>query len=117
MASTNLVYTLLHWLISAVALMITAYLVKGFSVRSFTAALVAAVVIGIANILIWPVLIFLTLPLNVLTLGFFTFVVNGMVLKICAGVLPGFEIKTWGAAIFGAIILAVVGMALHSFLV
>jgi putative membrane protein len=112
-----MIYYLIHWFVSALALMTTAYLVRGFQVDSFLAALMAAIVIGIANVFIWPVLIFLTLPLNVLTLGLFTFVVNGIVLKICAAAMPGFSIKSWGSAIFGAIILSVVGMLLHSILI
>lgn len=117
MESNGFFYTLLHWAVSALALMMTAYLVRGFKVKSFTSALMAAVVIGMANVLIWPVLIFLTLPINVLTLGLFTFVVNGIVLRVCAAVLSGFEIDSWGAAIFGAIILSVSGTILHYVLI
>ena len=105
--------SIIHLVVSALSLMLTAYLVPGFKVAGFTSALITAVVIGIANVVIWPILIFLTLPLNILTLGLFTFVVNGALLKICAAVLPGFEIKSWGAAIFGAVVLAVVSMGLH----
>lgn len=107
------IFALIHWAISALALMFTAYIVRGFKVRNFFYAFLAAVVIGLANTLLWPALMFLTLPLNVLTLGLFTFVVNGMVLKICAAILPGFEISTWTAAIFGAILLALTSMSLH----
>jgi putative membrane protein len=110
-------YMLLHWIVSALSLMLTAYLVKGFEVKSFGSALITAVVIGLANVLIWPFLMFLTLPINILTLGLFTFVVNGMVLKICAAVLPGFRITSWAAAIFGAIVLSLVGAGLHYVLV
>lgn len=117
MEPTGFFYTLLHWAVSALSLMVTAYLVRGFKVKSFGSALAAAFVIGIANVLIWPILIFLTLPLNVLTLGLFTFVVNGMVLRICAVVLPGFAVESWGAAIFGAIILSLTGTLLHYLLV
>jgi putative membrane protein len=113
----GLTFTLLHWFVAALALMITAYLVKGFKVKSFVAALITAVVIGIANAIIWPILIFLTLPINILTLGLFTFVVNGAVLKICAAFVPGFEIDSWFSAIIGAIILALVSMGLHYVLV
>jgi putative membrane protein len=104
----------LHWVVSAFSLLLTAYLIRGFQVGSFTYALLAAVVIGFANVIIRPVLLFLTLPINILTLGLFTFVVNGAVLKICASILPGFEIQTWGAAILGAIILTIVSWILHS---
>jgi len=109
----SLILALLHLVVSAFALMITAFIMRGFEVKSFFTALIASVVIGVANAVIWPILIFLTLPINVLTLGLFTFVVNGMVLKICAAVIPGFQIKTWFAAIVGAIILSVVGTGMH----
>jgi putative membrane protein len=113
----TLFYSLVHWAVSALALMFTAYLVKGFKVKSFFAALIAAIVIGFANAVIWPVLMFLTLPINILTLGLFTFVVNGAVLKICAAFLPGFEIDSWLSAIFGSIVLSLVSMGLHYILV
>lgn len=106
-------YQVLHWILSAFALLMTAYFVRGFEVKGFFSAMLAGIVIGIANVFIWPVLIFLTLPINVLTLGLFTFVVNGMVLKICAALLPGFRINSWGAAIFGSIILTVINTLLH----
>jgi putative membrane protein len=102
-----------HWLFSAVAVLITAQIVPGFRVDGFASALAAAVVIGIANVLIWPILIILTLPINILTLGLFTFVVNGAVLKIAAALISGFTIEGWWAAIFGAIILTVVRTVLH----
>ncbi len=117
MTSNSFLFSLLHWAVSAISLMLTAYLVRGFKVTNFGAALVAALVIGLANVFLWPLLIFLTLPINVLTLGLFTFVVNGMVLKICAAVLPGFEITSWLAAIFGAIILSIVSYGMHYILV
>ncbi len=110
-------YTLVHWVISAAALLLTAYLVRGFKVKNFSSAMLASVVIGCANVLIWPILMFLTFPLNILTLGLFTFVVNGMVLRICAALLPGFEINSWMAAVFGAVVLSLVGTGLHYFLI
>ncbi len=106
-------YSLLHWSVSAIALMVTAYIMPGIQVGSFFSALITAAVIGLANILIWPVLMFLTLPLNIITLGLFTFVVNGAVLKICAAILPNFKIKNWGSAIFGSILLSIVSAGLH----
>jgi putative membrane protein len=102
-----------HWLFSAAAVLITAQIVPGFRVEGFASALAAAVVIGLANLLIWPVLFVLTLPFNILTFGLFTFVVNGAVLKIAAAFISGFAIEGWWAAIFGAIILTIVRTALH----
>ena len=116
-ATNDALFILLHWMVSAVALLATAYVIPGFKVKSFGSALWAAVVIGLANLLIRPFLLFLTLPLNILTLGLFTLVVNGMVLKICAALLSGFEISTWTAAIVGALVLSLIGTGLHYVLV
>ncbi len=77
----------------------------------------AAIAIGFANAILWPILFVLTLPINILTLGLFTFVVNGAVLKICAAVLPGFRINTWGAAILGSIVLSLVSVFFHFILI
>jgi putative membrane protein len=117
MHSDGFLFMALHWAVSAVALLLTAYLVRGFTVKNFVAALLAAVVIGLANTFIWPLLMFLTLPINILTLGLFTFIVNAAVLRIAAMVLPGFSIDSWLSAIFGSIILSLVGTGLHYFLV
>lgn len=103
----------LHWIVSAVALMVTAYIVPGFKVKDFAAALVAAVVIGMTNILIGSVLMAVTLPLYYLTFGLFSIVVNAIVLKISAALLKGFDISSWMSAFVGALILAVVDMGLH----
>ena len=113
----HIVYYLLHWVVSAGALLITSYVVPGFKVRNFKGALIACVIIGLANVFIRPLLLFLTLPLNILTLGLFTFVVNAVILRICAGVLRDFDIRGWGSAIIGAVVLAFVGAGLHFFLV
>src|SRR4051812_4416307 len=113
----NLLYLLIHWVISAAALLITSYVVPGFKVRNFKGALIACVIIGLANVFIRPLLLFLTLPLNILTLGLFTFVVNAIILRLCAGLLRDFDIKGWFSAIMGAVVLAFVGAGLHFFLV
>src|SRR3954453_862449 len=111
--AASLFYPILHWFVSALALLCTAYFVEGFKVKDFKSALLASLVIGVANILVRPILLLLTLPLNLLTLGLFTFVVNGIVLKLCSKAVPGFNIKDWSSAIFGALILAIVGTLLH----
>jgi putative membrane protein len=117
MDPNSFTYLILHWVVSALALMCTAYFIKGFKVDSFGSALIAAAAIGFANVIIWPILIVLTLPLNVLTLGLFTFVINGAVLKICAAILKGFTIDSWTAAILGSIVLSLISMGFHYLLV
>lgn len=105
----------LRWLLSGIAVLLTSKLVSGFQIRGFVIACVAAIVIGLANTLLWPILIFLTLPINLLTLGLFTFVVNGAILKISAALVPGFRIDTWWTAIVASIVLSIIGMILHFF--
>ena len=100
---------LIHWLMASVALMLTAYFVPGFHVDGFGAALIASVVIGLVNIFVWPVLTILTLPLTIFTFGFFLLIVNGLALKIAAALTPGFSIDGFLPAVFGSIILSVIG--------
>lgn len=104
---------IVKWLISGLAVFLTSKIVRGFEIRGFFTALFASLIIGIGNVIIWPVLIFLTLPINILTLGLFTFVVNGAILKIAAAVMPGFELKSWWSAILGSIVLTLVGLVLN----
>jgi putative membrane protein len=105
---------LLTWLINSVSLLIIAYLLKGFYVESFSAALVAALVLGVINTFIRPIFIILTLPINILTLGLFTFVVNALMLKIMSSLVSGIEIDGWGAAILAAILLSIISGLLNS---
>jgi putative membrane protein len=111
--SHSLFYYLIYWAISACGILLTAKLIPGFKVKGFWAAVFAALAIGLVNTFIWPVLIFLTLPINLLTLGLFTFVINGAVIKIAAAVLSGFEVKSWWSAIFGAIAFSIINTILH----
>jgi len=106
----------IQWILSAVALTVTAWVVPGFKLKDFSSALIAAIVVGLANIFIRPFLLFLAIPFNILTLGLFTFVVNAAVLKLCAAMLRGFEITSWFSAIFGAVILAIVSSVMTYFL-
>lgn len=114
---TSSSHFVLSWLVSGLAVLLTSKLVSGFQIQGFFTACIAALLIGLANAVLWPILIFLTLPINLLTLGLFTFVVNGAILKICAAVLPGFELDSWLSAIFGSIVLSIVSLLLHYFLV
>jgi putative membrane protein len=109
----SLLFAGIHWLVSGLALLITSYVVPGFRVKDFGSALIAAAIIGLISALIRPLLIFLTLPIDIITLGLFTFVVDGIVLKMAAFFLRGFQLSGWFAAIFGAVILSLVGGFLH----
>jgi len=108
---------LAHWIVSGLALALTAALVPGFRIRGFGSALIASLIIGLANLFLRPILVFLTFPLTLLTLGFFLFVVDAIVLRICAAFLKNFEITNWLSAIFGAILLALTSTFLHWLLI
>lgn len=103
---------LLIWLLTAVALLLTAYLVPGFEVRNFGAALIAALVVGLINAILRPILLLLTLPINLLTLGLFTFVINAALLKLAAALVPDFRIDGCISAILGAVVLTLVRILL-----
>lgn len=107
---------LLALVINAVAFLATAYVVPGFRVDNFTSALLSAVVLGVVNTFIKPILSVITLPLTVMTLGLFAFVVNAVVLFIVAWAVPGFDVDGWLPAILGGIVLAVVSTILSSVL-
>jgi putative membrane protein len=103
---------LLQWLVSGLAIIITAYLLPGVRITGFFAALVTALVLGLINAFIRPVLILLTLPLNILTLGLFTLVINALLIMLAAAVVPGFSVQGfWWALLFG-LVLAVINYAL-----
>jgi putative membrane protein len=102
-----------QWLIAAVSILLTAYILPGIKVRSFVAALLTAVILGVVNLFIRPVLLFLTFPINILTLGLFTLVVNGITLKIAAALTPGFSIRSWGSAILGAFLISLINNGIY----
>ncbi|MGD0366642.1 MAG: phage holin family protein [Acidobacteriaceae bacterium] len=107
-----MVRLLLKWLLYAFALLVTARLVPGFHVRSIGAALIAVLVVGLLNMTLGLLLKLITLPLGILTLGLFFLVINALILKLASGVIPGFIVATWGAALIGALVLAVLHMLL-----
>ncbi|MBC7376663.1 MAG: phage holin family protein [Burkholderiaceae bacterium] len=103
---------LVRWLLSAVALLAVAHLYSGVQVTSFTAALIAAFVIGLLNTIVRPVLVVLTLPVTVVTLGLFLFVINAFMFWAAASVLNGFHVSGFGAALLGSLIYSVLGMVI-----
>ncbi len=103
---------LISLLLNTLALIITAYIVPGFEVANFQSALLAAIVLGVINTFIKPVLVFLTFPLTIVTLGLFIFVVNAIVLFMTSFFVSGLTINGWLPAILGAIVLSVVSTIL-----
>ena len=102
------------WLLSAAALLLVAYVYPGVEVRSFTAALVAAFLIGLLNTFVRPVLVLLTLPVTMLTLGLFLFVINALMFWAAAGVLDGFHVRDFTAALIGSLIYSAIGIVIES---
>lgn len=111
-----MVNLLLRWVLSSVALIAVAYVYSGVTVASFSAALLAAAVIGLLNTLVKPVLFVLTLPITVLTLGVFYFVLNALLFWASASLLEGFQVQGFTAALLGSLIFSIIQMALHALL-
>lgn len=105
---------LLKWLLSAASLMFVAYLYPGVQVTSLSAALVAALVIGLFNAVLRPILVVLTLPVTVVTLGLFLFVINAFLFWGAAELLKGFQVTGFGAALIGSLIYSALGMVIDS---
>ncbi|MEP6790147.1 MAG: phage holin family protein [Ramlibacter sp.] len=105
---------LVKWLLSAAALLLVAYLYSGVQVNSFTAALIAAFVIGLLNTVVRPVLVLLTLPVTILTLGLFLFVINALMFWAAGALLSGFEVRGFIAALIGSLIYSVLGIVIES---
>ncbi|MFC3682023.1 phage holin family protein [Hydrogenophaga luteola] len=100
--------TLVTWLLAACALLLVAYLYPGVQVQSFTSALIAAFVIGLFNMVLRPVLVVLTLPVTLITLGLFLFVINALLFWAAASVLDGFHVNGFGAALLGSLIYSAI---------
>lgn len=96
---------LLRWLLSALALLAITYLVTGITVTNFYAALVAALVLGLINALIRPIIVVLTLPFNVITLGLFTLVINALMFWFASTLVKGFTVGGFWPAFFGAMLM------------
>lgn len=107
---------LARWLVSAVSIYIIAYLMVGIEVSGFEATLIAAAILGIVNTIVKPLLLFFTLPINIMTLGLFTFVINGVVLWATASFVNGFEVRGLFDAIVGSILISITNMLIGGLL-
>jgi putative membrane protein len=103
---------IVRWLLLAAALLLVAYLYPGVTLAGFGAALLAALVLGLLNTLVRPLLVLLTLPVTVLTLGLFLFVINALMFWAAASVLTGFAVTGFAAALIGSLIYSACGMAI-----
>jgi len=103
-----MLYLLFRWLLNAAALLLVAYLYPGVQVTSFGAALLAAVVLGLVNAVIRPILLVLTLPVTILTLGLFIFVINALLFWLVAELVGGFHVAGFWAVLVGSILYSVI---------
>ena len=105
---------LLVWLVNTLALIAVAYLMPSITVASFTAALIAALILGLVNAVIKPVLVVLTLPVTIVTLGLFIFVINGLLFWLVGSFVPGFVVQGFWAGFIGAILFSIVSWVLSA---
>lgn len=110
-------YLLARWVITALAILAAAYLVPGIYVSGLYIALVVALVLGLVNAIIRPILLLLTLPINILTLGLFTFVLNGFLLWFISTFIRGFSVNGFWAAVVGALVISILSWIGSQFLV
>jgi putative membrane protein len=106
----------LRWFILTFAIAVTSYLLDGIYVGSFFSAVFAAALLGILNAFFRPILIIVTLPINILSLGLFTFVINAILLMMVSGIISGFDVRGFWSAVFGSILISVVSWALNAFI-
>jgi putative membrane protein len=104
---------IVHWVVSALLLMLVDQFVAGVAIDSFGVALLAALVLGLLNCFVRPLLILITLPITILTLGLFLFAVNALVLLLVASLVPGFTITTPGAALVGTVLLTLFNLVVN----
>ncbi|PJA45457.1 hypothetical protein CO174_03055 [Candidatus Uhrbacteria bacterium CG_4_9_14_3_um_filter_50_9] len=104
-------YILFRWVINAVALIVVANVVPGFGVESFYNALIAALILGLVNALVRPLFFILTLPITILTLGLFTFVINAFMIWLVSTIVEGFVVEGFVPALFAALLLWAISLA------
>lgn len=106
---------LIHWLIIALALWVTAYILPGVDIGSYQALAIAAIVLGLVNALIRPILTLLTLPITILTLGLFYLLVNGFTFLLASKLVPGFTVHGFWWAVLGALVVSVISSFVGAF--
>lgn len=106
-------YWFIRWVLFALTVMLTAWIVPGISISGFLSALAVGLVLGFINAFIRPLVFFISLPVNILTMGLFTFVINALMLMLAAYITPGFTVNGFWDALLGSLILAVFGILIN----
>jgi len=109
-----MLYLLIRWIFFALALLFVAWIVPGIAINGFKAALLIAFVMGLVNIFIKPIILVLTLPINLLTLGLFTLIINAMMFLLVAHLVAGFVVAGFWAAFLGSILLSIISVFINS---
>jgi putative membrane protein len=107
---------LIRWVILTAAIIVTAYLLDGIRIDGFFSAIFSAALLGILNAFFRPILLVLTLPINILSLGLFTFVINALLLLMASGVIPGLTVSGFWTALFGSLLISLVSFILNTFI-
>jgi len=105
---------IINWIIMAIAVVVSAYLLPGVTLSGFGAALLAALVLGLINVFVKPFLLLLTLPINILTLGLFTLVINALVIMMVSAIVPGFHVSGFWYALLFSVVLSIVLWLINS---
>src|ERR1700744_6523498 len=105
-------HLIVTWLLNALALLVVTYIIPSIHIRGFGTALVIAIVLGLLNTLLRPVLVLLTLPVTLLTLGLFLFVINALMFYFAGALLAGFHVAGFGAALIGSLLYSLCGMVI-----
>jgi len=103
-----MIHLVTKWLLVALALLFAAYLIPGITVASFYTALIVAALLGVVNVVLKPILVLLTLPINIITLGLFTFIINGFLFWFLASFVQGFSVSGFWVAVLGALVVSMV---------
>ncbi len=104
---------LVRWILFALAIIFVAWLVPGIEVENFQSAMLVTVIIALINIFIRPLIVFITLPINILTLGIFTLVINALLLMLAGYLAPGFDVEGFLSAFIGSVVLAFLGLIIN----
>ena len=107
---------LIRWLTTTAAIVATAYLLDGIQISGFFSAVFAAAVLAFLNAFFRPIALLLTLPINILSLGLFTFIINALMLKMASGLIPGFGVYGFWTAIFGSLLISIISWLLNTFI-
>lgn len=105
---------IVNLIVSGLAVLISAYILPGVKVDGYVTALIVAIVLGIINAILKPILLLITLPINILTLGLFTFVINAILIILVSNIVPGFKVESFWWALLFSLVLSVINSILHS---